>query len=108
MLVLGVEQVRERRRALAAVSASGVGYATLARSLLWQNTVPMAVGVVLAMLGGGALAALVMRLIHRPMVFDWAGIGLITGAAGALTLVVTLLSLPALRAAVSVRNLRTE
>lgn len=108
MLVLGVEQVRERRRALAAVSASGVGYATLARSLLWQNTVPMAVGVVLAMLGGGALAALVMRLIHQPMVFDWAGIGLITGAAGALTLVVTLLSLPALRAAVSVRNLRTE
>lgn len=108
VLLLAVDQLRERRRALAAISASGVGFGTLARSLLWQNTVPMAVGVLLSIFGGTALAALVMRLTARPMMFDWAGVGLVTGAATVLVLLVTLLSLPALRAAISVRNLRTE
>lgn len=108
VLVLAFEQVRERRRALAAVSAGGVGFGTLARSLLWQNAIPFCVGAVLAVGGGIVLAYLVLKIPRVAMTTDWGAIGALTGIAAALVLLVTLLSLPMLRAAVSVKNLRTE
>ena len=52
MLVLALEQMRERRRPLAALAASGVPTGTIARSLLWQNTVPVVVAVAVAVLTG--------------------------------------------------------
>jgi hypothetical protein len=108
VLVLAVEQVRERRRALAAVSASGVGFGTLARSLLWQNAIPFCIGALLAVTGGIVLAYLVLRIPETTMSIDWGSLGVLLGAAAALVLLVTLLCLPMLRAAVSVKNLRTE
>lgn len=108
VLVLGIEQVRERRRALAAISAGGVGFGTLARSLLWQNAIPLCIGVALSVGGGTLLAYLFMRMVPVPLQFDWLVVGSAAGLAAALVLFVTLLSLPALRTAVSVKNLRTE
>lgn len=108
VLVTAVEQVRERRHALAAIAASGVGFGTLARSILWQSAVPLGVGTVLASLGGGLLGHLVLRLANTPLAIDWVPLAATIGAAVLLVMSVTVLSLPMLRAAVSVRNLRTE
>lgn len=108
VLVLAVEQVRERRRALCAVAASGVGFGTLARSLLWQNAIPLAVGAVLAVLGGILLAYLVLKIPDLPLAVDWTAIIAVVGVAAGLGLLVTLLSLPVLRSAMAVKNLRTE
>jgi hypothetical protein len=108
LLVLALEQVRERRRPLAMLSAAGVSRSALARSLLWQTAVPVGVGVVAATATGIGLAALVLRMSSTPMVLDWTDIGASGGAAVALVLLVTAATLPALRNATRLSALRTE
>jgi hypothetical protein len=108
LLVLALEQVRERRRPLAMLSASGVPRAVLARSLLWQIAVPVAVGVVAAIGTGLALAALVLRITHTHVLLDWTDVGVFTAAAVVLVLLVTMATLPALRNASRLAALRTE
>jgi hypothetical protein len=54
LLMLSVEQITERRRPLAALSAAGVPVSVLARASLWQTAVPVLVGVVLAVGRGSA------------------------------------------------------
>jgi hypothetical protein len=108
LLVLALEQIRERRRALAALAAAGVPRSLLARSLLWQTAIPVAVGVVMAALVGLALAALVLRQTSVPMFVDWSDIGMFCGAGLALVLLVTAATLPALRGATRLSALRTE
>ncbi|HEX4721756.1 MAG TPA: FtsX-like permease family protein, partial [Pseudonocardiaceae bacterium] len=108
LLVLALEQVRERRRSLAMQAASGVSRAVLARSLLWQTAVPVGVGVVAAMATGISLAWLVLRMTSTPMLLDWPGIGVFCGAAVVLVLIVTAATLPALRNATRLSALRTE
>jgi len=108
LLVLALEQVRERRRSLAMQSAAGVPRAVLARSLLWQVAVPVGIGVVAAVATGIGLAWLVLRMTHTRMVLDWPDIGVFSGAAVALVLLVTAATLPALRNATRLSALRTE
>ncbi|HEX4701608.1 MAG TPA: FtsX-like permease family protein, partial [Pseudonocardiaceae bacterium] len=108
LLVLALEQVRERRRPLAMLSAAGVSRSALARSLLWQTAVPVGVGVLAATATGIGLAALVLRMSSTPMVLDWADIGVFGGAAVGLVLLVTAATLPALRNATRLSSLRTE
>jgi ABC-type lipoprotein release transport system permease subunit len=108
MLVLALEQMRERRRPLAALAATGVPNGTLARSLLWQNTVPVVVGVAVAVLVGLGLAALVFQLIGDPFTLDWPTIGLFSGIAAVLVVLVTVLTLPTLRSATRLAALRSE
>jgi FtsX-like permease family len=108
LLVLALEQVRERRRPLAMLSASGVPRAVLARSLLWQTAVPVAIGVVAAVATGIGLAALLLRMTSTGMTIDWAQVGIFSGAAVVLTLLVTAATLPALRNATKLSALRTE
>lgn len=108
LLVLAVEQIRERRRPLAVLAASGVPTGSIARSLLWQIGVPIGLGVLVALGTGVALAALVMRLMTDPLLIDWAGVGAMTGAAVLLGLLVCLVTLPFLRSATRVESLRTE
>jgi hypothetical protein len=108
LLVLALEHLRERRRAIAALAASGVPTGTLARSLLWQNAVPVLLGVVVAVATGLGLAALVSRLINNPFVVDWSVIALYSAAAAALVLTVTALTMPSLRSATRLTALRTE
>jgi predicted lysophospholipase L1 biosynthesis ABC-type transport system permease subunit len=108
LLVLALEQVRERRRPLAMLSASGVPRGVLARSLLWQIAVPVVLGVVAAIATGIGLAALVLRLTSTVFQLDWADVGLFSGAAAVLVLLVTAATLPALRNATRLSALRTE
>ncbi|HJP73549.1 MAG TPA: FtsX-like permease family protein [Pseudonocardiaceae bacterium] len=108
MLVLALEQVRERRRPLAVLAAAGVPRSALARSLLWQTAVPVVLGVIVAVGTGLGLAALVIRMTSMTMQLDWTTVGIFTGAALALVFLVTALTLPALRSAMRLSALRTE
>ncbi|HEX7302560.1 FtsX-like permease family protein [Lentzea sp.] len=108
LLVVALEQVRERRRPLAVMAASGVPRGTLARSLLWQNALPLALATVVSLATGIGLGVLVMRVFGSEIAFDWAGIGLMTAVMTGLTLAVTALTLPSLRRATGALGLRTE
>lgn len=108
LLVLALEQVRERRRPLAMLSAAGVPRAVLARSLLWQTALPVMVAVGAAVATGIGLAALVLRTTITPLVLDWTDIGLFCGATVVLVLLVSAATLPALRSATRLSALRTE
>jgi hypothetical protein len=108
MLVLALEQMRERRRPLAALAASGVPTGALARSLLWQNTVPVLLAVVVAVVTGIGLAQLVFRMVGDPFTMNWLGVARYSGAATVLVLLVTAMTLPTLRSATRLAALRTE
>ena len=108
LLVVALEQVRERRRPLAVMAASGVPRGTLARSLLWQNAVPLVLSTVVSVATGILLGVLVMRVFNAEVAYDWAGIGTVAGIAVGLTLLVTALTLPSLRRATGALGLRTE
>lgn len=108
MLVMAAEHIRERRRPLAVLAASGVPKAVLGRSILWQVAVPIGLGVVMAVATGIGLAALLLRETYTPMAIDWAGVILMSVGAVALTLVVNALTLPFLKRAMRLTTLRTE
>ena len=108
LLVLALEHIRERRRALAVLSASGVQRGVLARSLLWQVMLPIVLGVVVAVGTGLGLAWLIMRLPNMPLRIDWAGVGLLAGGATLLSVLVSATTLPFLRGATRLTSLRTE
>jgi hypothetical protein len=108
LLVLALEHIRERRRPLAVLAATGVPRGVLARSLLWQVALPIALGVLVAVLTGVGLAWLMVRLSGDPLSIDWAGVGLLTAGAALLALLVTAMTLPFLRGATRLTSLRTE
>ena len=108
MLVLALEQVRERRRPLAMLAAAGVPRSVLARSLLWQTAVPVVLSVFVAVGTGIGLAALVVRMTAMPLRIEWSTIGIFAGAALLLVFLVTAATLPALRGAMRLSALRTE
>jgi predicted lysophospholipase L1 biosynthesis ABC-type transport system permease subunit len=108
LLVLALEHIRERRRPLAVLAASGVPRGVLARSLLWQVALPIGLGVVVAVLTGVGLAWLILRLSNDPLSVDWAGVGLLAAGAALLVLLVTAMTLPFLRGATRLTSLRTE
>jgi len=108
MLVLALEQIRERRRPLAMLAAAGVPRATLARSLLWQTAVPVVLAVVVAVGIGIGLAGLVLRTAGLALRIDWPTIGAFAGATVVLVLLVTALTLPTLRGLTHLSALRTE
>jgi len=108
LLVMALEQVRERRRPLAVMAASGVPRGTLARSLLWQNGVPLVLSTVVAVGTGIGLGVLVTRAFDAKVAYDWEGIAALTGGSVVLVLAVTALTLPSLRRATGALGLRTE
>ncbi|GLW89419.1 hypothetical protein Aglo03_02350 [Actinokineospora globicatena] len=106
LLVLVVHHLVERERAVAALSATGVPGRVVALSLLWQNLLPMGIGVVLADLAGVGAGAVVAHRFDAPTAVDWAFVGAVDGAGVGVVLVATALSLPVLRASADVRGLR--
>jgi len=108
LLVLALEHIRERRHALAVLAASGVPKAVLARSLLWQVALPIALGVVMALITGVGLAALMVRLTEEPLSIDWPGVTVLCAGAIALSLLVSALTLPFLNNATRLTTIRTE
>jgi hypothetical protein len=108
LLLLSVEQITERRRPLAALSASGVPISVLAKGTLWQVAVPVGVGVVLSVLTGIGVTAPILRISGFPLTFDVAGIGILVAAAVLAVLAVTALTLPLLRSVTRLDGLRAE
>ncbi|MGF1429538.1 FtsX-like permease family protein [Kitasatospora sp. LaBMicrA B282] len=96
MLVGLLEQLRERRRTLAVLTAFGTRPRTLALALLWQSVLPVLLGLVVALVTGLALGAVLLTLGHLPVAFAWSQIAVLLGAGAAAVLLVTLLSLPVL------------
>lgn len=108
LLVMALEQVRERRRSLAVMAAGGVPRGILARSLLWQNGVPLVLSTVIAVGTGVLLGVMVTRVFNAEVAYDWQGTATLAGASVVLVLAVTALTLPSLRRATGALGLRTE
>lgn len=108
MLLVSIEQVRERRQQLAALAAAGVPARVLGLAVLWQALLPFAVAAVAATLVGAVLAILYLRTFGLAATIDWAGIGLLTAATALAVVAVAGLTLPSLRAAIRPESLRTE
>ncbi|GLY63793.1 FtsX-like permease family protein [Amycolatopsis taiwanensis] len=110
LLVMTVGQLAERRRPLAALSAGGVSRRVLGRSLLWQNAVPMLIGVLAAVAGGLGIGALITRLTGYSSSFQVNGsfVAVIAGVALALVLVLTAAALPVLKSVTRLEALRAE
>jgi predicted lysophospholipase L1 biosynthesis ABC-type transport system permease subunit len=101
LLVSVAEQLRERRRVLAVMSAFGTRGSTLACSVLWQTALPVLLGLVLAIVIGAALGAVLMEIAGLPVSFDWGSIALLAGAGLAVVTGVTALTLPILQRQIS-------
>lgn len=108
MLVMAAEHIRERRRPLAVLAATGVPRSVLGRSLLWQVALPIGLGVLMALVTGIGLAIMVMRVAEEPVTIDWPGVGLMCLGAVVLSLLVNALTLPFLRRAMRLTTMRTE
>ncbi|MFI1941472.1 FtsX-like permease family protein [Streptomyces purpureus] len=107
LLVGSVEQLRDRRRLLAAQVAFGTPRTTLSWSVLWQTAVPITLGLALATGGGLGLGVVLLRLIGK-QVTDWWVFLPVVGVGAALIAVVTLLSLPPMWRMMRPEGLRTE
>lgn len=108
MLVNVVEQLRERRRLLAVLVAVGIRRTTLTASILYQVAIPVLLGLALAVVTGGGLAAILLTAISAPIRFDWAGIGATAGAAVLIIFFTTTASLPLLWRVTKPDGLRSE
>lgn len=109
LFVSAAEQVQERRRPMAVLAAVGARRRTLALSALLQNAIPMAAAMVVATVTGLGLGALVVGVADlERLTFDPIGlVGLLVIAVGAV-LVVTALTVPALRRAMHPDGLHSE
>ncbi|MEV0447798.1 FtsX-like permease family protein [Streptomyces sp. NPDC050600] len=107
LLVTTLEQLRERRRLLSSLVAFGTRRSTLGWSVLWQTTVPIVLGLALAVVGGLGLGAVLLRMIGK-QVEDWWVFLPVAGVGAALIAAVTLLSLPLLWRLMRADGLRTE
>lgn len=102
-----VDQLRERKRQLAVVSACGASRTTLGLSLLWQAAVPMALGLALAAVFGVGLGwALLWGLGAR--VVNWLAFMPVLFAGAGVTLLVALVTLPMLWRVTRPDGLRAE
>ncbi|MEV0459717.1 ABC transporter permease [Catellatospora methionotrophica] len=108
LLVVVLEQLRDRRRLLAVLVAFGTRRRTMSWAILWQTAVPVVLGLVLACAAGVGLGAVLLRIIGAPVAIDWTGIGVVSALAGAVILLVTALSMPVLWRLMRAEGLRTE
>lgn len=108
LLVAGLEQLRERRPVLAALSAFGTPWSVLARSILWQTAVPVALGLSVSVIVGLGLGALLLAIGSQPMVVDWSAVAAMAAAGAGVIGIVTLLSLSPAARLMRPDGLRTE
>ncbi|HEX6357297.1 ABC transporter permease [Actinophytocola sp.] len=108
LLVLALEHIRERRRPLAVLAASGVPRSVLARSLLWQVALPIVLGVAMALATGVGLAAVIIQQVGETLSVDWPGIAILCAGALTLSLLVSATTLPFLRSATRLTTIRME
>jgi FtsX-like permease family protein len=108
LLVSMLEQLRERKKLLSVLVAFGTKRSTLSWSIMWQTAVPVALGLVLAVITGVGLGAVLLTMVDRPIALDWASMASMTGIGASVVLLVTVLSLPPLWRMMRPDGLRTE
>ncbi|WP_128382317.1 ABC transporter permease [Streptomyces cavernae] len=108
LLVSQLEQLRERKKLLSALIAFGTRRRTLCLSVLWQTAIPVALGLVLALVVGLALGAVLLKMTDTAVTVDWLSVLAMTGIGAAVVLVVTALSVPPLLRLMRPDGLRTE
>ncbi|WP_405623010.1 ABC transporter permease [Streptomyces sp. NBC_01396] len=108
LLVSQLEQLRERRKLLSSLIAFGTRRRTLTLSVLWQTAIPIGLGLALATAVGLTLGAVLLKMTHKAVDVDWASVLSMTGIGAAVTVLVTVLSLPPLLRLMRPDGLRTE
>ncbi|MFJ4769280.1 ABC transporter permease [Streptomyces uncialis] len=108
LLISQIEQLRERRKLLSVLVAFGTRRRTLAWSVMWQAAVPIALGLVLAVIVGLGLGAVLLTMTRESIRVDWGSLGAMTGIAAGVVFLVTTLSMPALFRLMRPEGLRTE
>ncbi|WP_399935036.1 FtsX-like permease family protein [Streptomyces kanamyceticus] len=108
MLVTMLDQLRERRKLLAVLVAFGTRRSTLGLSVLWQTALPVLLGLALAVVGGLGLGSMLLKMAGLPLAVAWGSIAGMAGIGGAVVLLVTLLSLPAMWRMMRPDGLRDE
>ncbi|MFC0866012.1 ABC transporter permease [Sphaerimonospora cavernae] len=108
MLATTLDQLRERRALLAALTAFGARRGMLTRATLWQMAVPVALGLVPAVLIGTGLGLALLAMLGLPLHVSPANL-LVTVSAGAgVVALVTLASLPVQLRLMRPEGMRTE
>ncbi|MFD6097864.1 FtsX-like permease family protein [Nocardiopsis flavescens] len=108
-LVVGtVEQVRGRRRVHAVLTAFGARRSTLVASVVWQTTLPVFLGIVLATAVGTALGTLIQGVAGLPVRFVPVETLVIAGAGVGVAALTTLFAIPALLRTMRPEGLRSE
>jgi hypothetical protein len=108
MMVLAIEQVTERRRALTLAVASGVPRRVLARAAVLGTLVPAAAAVLLADLIGVGITVALNPLLRADLRLDPLGLLLLSVATMALVVAISAATLPAMRRLTRAEDLRTE
>jgi ABC-type antimicrobial peptide transport system permease subunit len=108
LLVTMLEQLRDRKKLLAVLVAFGTRRSVLAWSVLWQTTIPVVLGLLLACAGGLGLGAALLAMVDRPVQADWSSVATMSGIGAAVVFTVTLLSMPPLWRLMRADGLRTE
>ncbi|MEW2572614.1 FtsX-like permease family protein [Streptomyces sp. NPDC047070] len=108
MLLGALEQIRDRARVLAVLSAFGTRRRTLAGSVLWQTALPVGLGLLVAGLIGTTLGGTLLGIVGRPVVHDWSTLLAIAGIGAVASVGVTLLTLPTLWRSTRPQGLRHE
>jgi hypothetical protein len=108
MLVSQLEQLRERKKLLAALVAFGTRRRTLCLSVLWQAALPIGLGLVLALVVGVGMGSGLLLLVGASPLINWASLLTMCGIAAGVVLLVTSLSMPVLLRLLRPDGLRTE
>ncbi|MEV0096046.1 FtsX-like permease family protein [Streptomyces sp. NPDC050738] len=108
LLVSTLEQLRDRKRLLAALVAFGTRRSTMSWSVLWQTAIPVALGLALSTGVGLGLGAILLGMVGHTVAVDWTAVAAMTGIGAGVVLLVTLLSLPPLWRLMRPDGLRTE
>jgi hypothetical protein len=108
LLVVALEQLRERRRPLAMLTAGGVRRSVLAWSLLWQAAIPTVLGLAAALGVGAVMARLLLQAAGREVTYDWPAIAALSTGALVAVLLATALTLPALWRSTTAAGIRAE
>lgn len=108
LLVSVGDQLRERRQTLATLAAVGMPRSVMVRSILWENALPVVVGVVLAVVTGLALGSVLLAIVSREVTVDPSMLAASAAAALTVPLLVSVLSLPAAARSMRPDGLRAE
>ncbi|MFF5497876.1 FtsX-like permease family protein [Streptomyces aquilus] len=108
MLLGALEQVRERTQVLSVLVAFGTPRRTLATSVFLQSVLPVGLGLLVAGSIGTALGSSLLDLVGIPAPHNWSTLLAIAGIGAAVSLGVTLLTLPALWRSTRPQGLRHE